>query len=308
MKYIFSLILLLLTVSCTLFPSRELMSSPSVTSSPSVLTLQSVIPTSTIALPAPSPLAPKQAEAVILELLQYNPDCLFPCWFGLTPGETDDQATKALFEKLVAVSLRTSLNGDVDGAFWRISKDNLLLDTIASAVYDESPSNTLESLRTTIEVKREVQAGELQTAWENPLNGQLLQAYRLPFVLSIYEQPKNVFIFANEGWRYFELILDYSNQGFVIWYSAPLESNGEKFMGCTEKTFVKLYLWKPGLTRTWAEGVTGRGDTSEINSLNRDFQPLEDVTSMTLDEFYDAFVNVENETCLATPKEFWPGP
>ena len=148
----------------------------------------------------------------------------------------------------------------------------------------------------------------MNTAWENPLNEQLLQAYRLPSVLSTYKQPRNVLIFANEGWRYFELVLDYSDQGFVIWYSAPLDSEGEKYLGCLEKAFVNLYLWTPDLTYTWAEGVTGSGDASEIDSLNRDFQPLEDVTSMTLDKFYEAFVNVENDTCLETPKELWPGP
>jgi hypothetical protein len=302
MKCISWFILIFLTVGCTIFPSPESLSSPSVS------TLPSVSPTSIMALPAPSPLPQKEAEALILELLQYNPDCLFPCWFGLTPGETDDKATKALFEKLAAVSLRTTLNDDVDGAFWRINKDSFLLDTITSAFYDQSPSNTLESLRITIEVKREAQGGELKTAWENPLNEELLQAYRLPSVLSTYKQPRNVLIFANEGWRYFELVLDYSDQGFVIWYSAPLDSEGEKYLGCPEKAFVNLYLWTLDLTQTWVEGVTGSEDPSEIDSLNRDFQPLEDVTSMTLDKFYDAFVNVENDTCLETLKELWPGP
>jgi hypothetical protein len=253
-----------------------------------------------------SPLSQKEAEALILELLQYNPDCLFPCWFGLRPGETDDQATKELLEKLAAVSLQTTLNGDINGAFWRIDKDGLLLNTITSAIYDQS-SNTLQSLRVTIDVTR-VQGGELKTAWENPLNEELLHTYRLPSVLSIYKQPKNVLIFANEGWRYFELVLDYSNQGFVIWYSAPLESDGENFLGCPEKAFVKLYLWTTNLTYTWAEGVAGNGDKSEIASLNRDFQPLEDITSTTLDEFFDAFVKADNETCLETSEELWPGP
>jgi hypothetical protein len=259
-------------------------------------------------LPTPSPLPQKEAEALILELLQYNPDCLFPCWFGLMPGNTDDQATQELFEKLATVSLLTSLKDDIDGAFWRMDKDDLLLDIIASSNYDKSSSNVLESIGVTIEVKTETQGGELKTAWENPLNEQLLQAYRLPSILSIYKQPGNILIFANEGWRYFELVLDYSDQGFVIWYSAPLDSDGENFLGCPEKTFVKLYLWTPDLTRTWAEGITGSGDKSEIDSLNRDFRSLEDVTSMNVDEFYDAFVNTNNETCLETPKELWPGP
>jgi hypothetical protein len=130
----------------------------------------------------------------------------------------------------------------------------------------------------------------------------------LPQILETYEQPKEVLVFADEGWRHFNLLLDYSDQGFAVWYSAPLESSGDDYLGCMSKAFTKLYLWAPESSNSWAEGVTGTGNQSEIDSLNRDFQLLEDVTSMTLDEFYGVFVNAENVTCIETPKELWPGP
>lgn len=310
MKRVTLLILFLLTVSCTISSTKTPPTSTlsSVLPTVTMTTLPTVASTSTIEIPITSPLPQAEADAMILDLLQYNNDCLFPCWFGLVPGKTTAQATKALLEKFTASSLRTNFFDEMGGAHWRINKNDLFLDTLVGFTYNQLLSGVLESLNVTIEVKGKSDGGSFETTWENPLNEQYLQAYKLPQVLLAYGQPENVFIFANEGWKYFELVLDYSDQGFAIWYSAPLESSGDKYLGCMSKAFTNLYLWTPEFTYTWAEGVTGSNDKSEIDSLNRDFQPLEDAASMTLNEFYDTFANVDNVNCLETPKEIWPGP
>jgi hypothetical protein len=316
MKHIILFMLLLLSASCSSFSSsRAQPTSISSTTLPATNLTTSPTPlpklTLTIEIATPSPfvtLPPAEAEAMILELHQNNGGCRLPCWWGLTPGKTSAQTAISLFERLTEISLRTAFFDDVGGAHWRIDKNDLLLDTIVSFTHNRLLSDNIESFRITIDVKRELQGGGFETVWENPLNEQFLQAYRLPQILSIYGQPEEVLIFANEGWRYLELMLDYSDQGFAIWYSVPLESSGERFLGCPSKAFTKLYLWAPEFAYTWAEGVTGTGDKSEIDSLNRDFQPLEETTSMTLDEFYDVFVNADTASCLETPKELWPGP
>lgn len=316
MKQIILFMLLLLSTSCSSFSSsRAQPTSISSTTLPATTIIVSPTPlpklTPTIEIPTPSPFAtlpPAEAEAMILELHQSNGGCRLPCWWGLMPGETSSQAAISLFEKLSETSLRTTFFDDVGGAHWRIAENGLLLDTIVSFAYNRLLSGNVESFRITIDVKKELEGGGFETVWENPFNEQYLRAYMLPQILEAYGQPEEVLIFANEGWRYFELMLDYSDQGFAIWYSAPLESSGEKFLGCPSKVFTKLYLWAPEFAYTWAEGVTGTGDKSEIDSLNRDFQPLEDATSMTLDEFYDVFVKEDTASCLETPKELWPGP
>lgn len=316
MKRIYLLILLFLSAGCNTSSSSRTqpistLSVPFPTTIVTTLPTSASKPTPTIKIPTLSPLPtlpPTEAEAMILDLLQDNGGCLFPCWWGLTPAKTSTQTLKSLLEKFTANSLRTTFYEDVGSASWLIKKNGLVLDVIVSFTYDRVLTGTVESFRITTEVKKELQEGGVETVWENPLNEQYLLAYRLPQILSVYGKPKDVLIFANEGWNYFELILDYSDQGFAIRYSMPLESSGDEYLGCTSKAFTRLYLWAPEFAYSWAEGINGMGDKSEIDSLTRDFQPLGEVTSITLEEFYDFFMNGDNINCLETPRKLWPGP
>ncbi len=307
MKHITFFITLFLVAGCSRVSSTETEPISTSSSTPPVTTLLPIKSTQTIEFATQSPLPPEEAETMMLDLLQYHPDCLLPCWFGLTPGKTSVQTARSLLEEFAAISLITTYYDDVSGTHWRIDENGLLLDTIVSFTHDRQLTSILENLRVTIEVKEQM-GGGFETIWENPLNNQYLQAYRLPQILSIYGQPEQVLVFANEGWNYFELMLDYSNRGFAVWYSMPLESSGEKFSGCPSRAFTKLYLWVPEFAYTWAEGVTGNGDQYEIDSLNRDFQSIEGVTSLKLEEFYDVFGKSMNTKCLETQKEYWPGP
>jgi hypothetical protein len=245
---------------------------------------------------------------MILDLLEDNGNCFLPCWWGLTPSKTDAQTTVSFFNRLISLTVAHIYNEYGSYERWLIPKNDLLLDISVSVTYDKEVPNFINNLQVTTQIVREIEGGGFETVWENPLNEQYLRAYMLPQILEAYGQPKEVLIFANEGWRYFELMLDYSDQGIAIWYSAPLESSGEKFLGCPSKAFTKLYLWAPEFGYTWAEGVSGTEDKSEIDTLNRDFRPLEEVTSTTSEQFYNAFVNADHASCIETPKELWPGP
>lgn len=310
MKHVTLLTILFFTVSCSIAPSATVQSATT-RSSPlphpaTAMTQPSLTPPPlTIAIPT---LHPEDAEDALLGLLQRNADCLFPCWFGIMPGETNAQLAKPLLEKLSAISLRTAFHENLGGAHWRIYKDELLIDTIVSFTYSTLPEGNVEYVRATIDVKKQLEEGGFETVWENPLNERYLQSYSLSQVLLTYGQPKNILVFANKGWMYFNLILDYSDQGFVIWYSAPLESSGDKYLGCMSKAFTQLYLWAPKFSYTWAEGVMGTGDESEIDGLNRDFRLLEEVTSITPKEFYSTFANTDHVGCIETSKELWPEP
>lgn len=313
MKHIVLLILLFLIAGCSAVNSSRVQ----VTSTPIlILPVETVIaplpePTPTIVIPPSSPvptLPPGEAEEMILDLLQNNAGCLLPCWWGVTPGKTSRKDAQALFETLASDFSSVNFYDNVSGASWLIKRDGLLLDLIVSFIHDQTLVDVAENFRITMEVKRELSDGGFETVWENTLDEQYLQAYMLPQVLSAYGQPQDVLIFANEGWRYFNLVLDYSDRGFTIWYSAPLETSGDKYIGCMSKTFIRLFLWSPEFSYTWAEGVTGTGDKSEIDALNRDFRQLEEVTSTTPEEFYDIFMNTDRISCIETPKELWPGP
>jgi hypothetical protein len=48
--------------------------------------------------------------------------------------------------------------------------------------------------------------------------------------------------------------------------------------------------------------MSGRG----INGLNFDyFKPVGEVTTMSMDDFYETFKDPGNNTCLETPIKYW---
>jgi hypothetical protein len=199
---------------------------------------------------------------------------------------------------------------DENGGYgrWFIPEDDLILDVRVLIFYSQPNPNTLKTLHVTTEIKRRTEDGGFETVWENPLNEQYLSAYSLPEILSTYGQPNNVLVWGNRGWAVFSLVLDYSDQGFVVRYSAPLESSGETFLGCMSKAYTNLHLWDPKLEYSWAEGITRTtgGETDEIESLNQLYLPIEEATLLTPDGFFQNFKDPNNTTCLETPVDLWP--
>ena len=63
---------------------------PSPTSSPTLQPTLTPLPTETVILTPWSTLLPDEAADKVLSLLadNQNPDCLLPCWWGATPGQT----------------------------------------------------------------------------------------------------------------------------------------------------------------------------------------------------------------------------
>lgn len=297
------------SASPTVHPSITQTVSP--TPSPFVTNTPFLLPTITLIPPTmtlPPVLQPVEAETLIFDLLNNNGNCLFPCWFGLKPGESDFQSSKAFVEQFSSLALSSRFYDDVGGVFWRIDTEGFFLNIIMDFTYDRKLVDKVESLRVTIDVTQSTNDGGFETAWENPINNKFLGRYRMPQVLIDHGEPEQILVFANEGWRYFELILDYSSRGFAVWYSAPLESSNDMFVGCPSKFFFKLYSWMNEEHYAWAEGITGNSDDYEINSLNRDFFLLEDSTLLTVGEFYKNFSSLQNSDCIETPKNIWPGP
>jgi hypothetical protein len=304
-------VLWLLTLSCstphpaTDEPKEAVSPTPAVTMTPIELPTPTPLPT----LPA------EEAQKAILDLLEDNGGCRLPCWWGLTPGETSVQEAQTLVERFGAVSIITIFFDNVGGTHLRLTENDFLLDISANINYDLEIPKTIKGLKITTQVNRELEEGGFEVVWENPLNAEFLQAYMLPQILTAYGPPSQVFVYGNvayghASWPLFELVLDYADRGFVIWYTVLMEREGDTYLGCMANVYTDLHLWDPDLDYTWAEGVTRTtgGEDSEIDWLNKHFLPLEEATSLTLDEFYEIFQNPENTSCLETPVEIWPGP
>ena len=272
-----------------------------------------ITPTFTPSLPTPTPLPTlpaDEAETTILELLHDNGGCAFPCWWGILPGESSLLTTQSFLEAYESISISNIFDADSGYARWFVPEDDLIIDIRVSLVSDREPVPTVEGIQFAVQVTRRLDDGGFEVVWDNPLNTRYLQAYMLPQILNAYGQPDDVLIQANEYYGEFYLLLDYSTQGFTIWYIADMEHNGDIYRGCTANVYTYISLWDPDLAYTWAEGITRTtsGEAWEIDELNQVFQPLEEATTLTLEEFYQIYSNPENTSCLETPVEIWPGP
>jgi hypothetical protein len=243
-------------------------------------------------------------------MLLYNEECDFPCWWGIKPGETSLQASRSFLETFLAISVTNIFDENGGYTRWLVKKNDMIIDTQVSIISDLETLTTVEGLWVTTQVTRETADGGFEVVWENPLNSQYLQALMLPQILTTYGQPNNVLIQVNRDWGEFELLLDYSSDGFALWFVAPLEGDETTYLGCMAKAYSDLFFWDPNMGYTWAEGVTriSKGDAWEIDALSEVFLPLEEVTSLTLEEFYQTFKNPENTDCLETSTDFWLGP
>ena len=87
----------------------------------------------------------------------------------------------------------------------------------------------------------------------------------------------------------------------------PREKHNGNFVGCPRNIgYVAVVVWDPDTEpplKKIVSLISGRG----INKLNVDyFKPVDEVTSMTIEEFYQTFKDPENTACLETAMEIWP--
>jgi hypothetical protein len=104
----------------------------------------------------------------------------------------------------------------------------------------------------------------------------------------------------------FSLVLYYPDQGFFIQYIFPKDENSGNYIGCPSKSaYIDVITWSPQEEYEISEiakDISGSG----INELNYDyFKPVSEVTTMSLDDFYQKFKNPDDTACLETPITYW---
>jgi hypothetical protein len=139
--------------------------------------------------------------------------------------------------------------------------------------------------------------------------------YSLPQILSNYGMPSQVLlapfpddpIRTDVKWQPFSLVLLYPEKGIFVEYVSPRGTISNDFVGCPSKAHISLAVWSPESDMSLEYVIQKAG--SEINELNMDyFKPVEEATSMTLNEFYQKFKDPNNTACLETPMDFWQTP
>jgi hypothetical protein len=139
--------------------------------------------------------------------------------------------------------------------------------------------------------------------YDNPFNSQVFEYYTLPRLLSTYGIPTDAYILLDLGIEgmglgidLFLLALDYTENGWVALLEMPLiwqDETRQVAIGCPTQAFTKLHLWSPDDFEMANEYgyADGHGLALSINESS----------FMTIEGFYDQFIDSQNSTCLELP-------
>jgi len=282
---------LTLTRSTSQAVTSTVTSIPSPTSSPIPQPSPTRLPTETVT-PTPWPtLPPDVAVNRVLSLLadNQNPDCLLPCWWGATPGQT---RWRDIQSHLQSFSLQT----------YAYPQDFLYV--IAFPI--PSSISHLEEFH----IGYTIDELDIVTSIDVPsLN---IEGYDPTTMMTLYGVPDEVWVKSldepREGVLPFQLIIVYQQQGISFHYYVNAATDGQTVTACFEPGFVELenpdlfpaspiiYLWEPGQYKT----------IDEIARVPREiYFPLAEKSDLTPQSFYEKFINPDARPCIDTPADLW---
>jgi hypothetical protein len=286
------------SISQTIIPTQTPVST--ITSSPTPQLTRTLQPTPTpspteTAMPTPWPtLPPDEAADKVLALLadNQNPDCLLPCWWGATPGQTRWQDIEPFLNSF-ALAIDFFPEHSMYAAMFPVREDI--------------------NYRGRTNMTYRIDAAEIITAISVAPNN--TTGYDPRTMMTLYGVPDEVWLTTmaapREGILPFQLIVVYQQQGISFRYYVDAASTYETVTACFEPGVVeterpdlfpagpRIYLWAPGQHKTIDEIA---------NIPDERYFPLEEKTGLTPQTLYEKFTDPNEQPCIDTPADLWIAP
>lgn len=266
--------------------------------------------TSTPAAPTAMPtLSEAEVKANALNLLENNGDCRLPCVWGLTPGITttaERQNILASYGEFSGQDFSMSgseLSNDSGGFGIAITKDDVRT-SIGLSYYEKD--NLIEILSLLA-----IPLQDDKYIFEDRNYLDLVDYYSLPRLLSNYGIPSDVLViafphdpFLKADYEPFSLVVTYSDLGIMAEYISPTERDGDIARGCPSQSQLILRTWdvKKNISIKKIASIAGGVGISE--TAYDYFVPIQNATSMSVEDFYNAFKESSNQ-CLEVPSNLW---
>jgi len=239
-------------------------------------------------IPLPT-LTPNDAEKLVRDLLINNGGCRLPCWWGINPGETSWQEANQFL-----VTFATKIEQGTSGV---IVENGTTYDvTDYSVIYDNNEIVVSVGLFIRDDIVNTIYAGSDITT----------SNYQVDQLLSEYGKPDKVLIktYTNTPGLGlpFRLVLFYKDYKILAFYEFEAQIEGNYLRGCPQRTNPWLRLGQAD--KKWTDEAIDLA-ISGPDSPNP-LRPLEEVTNMSIDDFYETFKNPESKSCIVTPMEYWP--
>jgi hypothetical protein len=244
------------------------------------------IPVSETSTPLPT-FTLEQARSYVLDLLNTNGNCRLPCWWGIIPGHTNWQEASRV---LKTFSIHFSVYPIQDGLYAEVSFPTPMEVPYAYELF--------QSYLIIDDVVQEIEV----------YNYDFASHYYLPEFLKTYGQPEEIWIRTEQpGVRSsgpFELVLFYPSQGILMNTPGGDGSiEGNIIRNCLRNmNWPFLYLWSPEQQKTFIEAEQQYLTYPDSTF----FLSLFEATGMTVEEFYENFIDPETAVCLETPLDLWP--
>jgi hypothetical protein len=269
------------TVSITPSPSSTPIITPTATQPPSpTFTPTSItIPSHPISTPSA-----KENTEITLELLRTNNGCDLLCWWGIIPNQTSWSDAKKFLKQFSTIYERQPPSE------WFVYDIHSPLPLEFSEVY---------AVRTVYAIQegivKEIEAGYFDEKTYHISSFLKKNGVPTRILVSTYSSdsglsPNNVPLSVD---------LYYPEKGINALYGTYATVTGTQIMGCLEK-ISDLFLWSPAEHNRSIDYILG-WDKHQIPYLD-----IKEATDMSVQEFYDQFVNSENPLCLQTTKNLWP--
>ena len=220
--------------------------------------------------------------------LSFDPICRLPCWWGISPGQTSlNEAVEILSVPALSMVIHRN-NREV------FLEAKIPMDDVNISLDNWQFYRFMNDISWSIEVFTGIDS-EYQI-------GPLLESYGPPNEIWI-----TTFNRDRMGAVLFFSYLFYPDLGLISKHefrNAYIEN--ETIFGCPgPNTYPRFYLFEPSKFST-LEGALTVFDPEANSSFQ--FLKIEDSSDLTIDDFYNMFIEYEGEECILTATAIWPPP
>lgn len=272
---------------------------PTIIDSPTPTSTPTTIPT----------LSVEQARARLLDLLTNNGNCHLPCLWGITIGKSSFPEVLTILMPLSSLSHSVYLDSpELGGIIPRYTEGNLEIYT-AVGFLATPDSNIVYHLTFNAEAHRPLAQGGYEDVYDSKFFGEKVSAYSLQHILTEQGIPSSVMLetaggpLTRGGTGGFDILLLYPDQGILVNYKTQMRLIGANVRGCPLNAYIQMELYSPGKPDLFFAGLKQTNWGLKMTA----YQPIEEVTSMSVKEFYDTF-RTPTDKCIDTPAGLWPTP
>lgn len=251
-------------------------------------------------------LSPVGARAYLIDLLLNNDHCRLPCLWGIAPGYSTLDGAFTILSPLSSLSGLTFLGANPGGISPRIVLEDIEVH-VNLRLLSSTNNSVVDFIDFSVRALKPTPSGFAEDFYSSAFRD-LTQHYSLSSILAEYGPPSDVRLFTyaetpppSAGLKgNFQLLLLYPELGFLVQYTTTMAIIEGSVVGCFDAPHVAFALTTPG-TNNLYEFIPSTTWQITIQS----YQALEQVTTLSIDDFYLQFRNPLND-CLETPAYYWP--